>query len=422
MKKILIITISILIILAIGYGVYFFLNRNNTNGLVTDEENNFPSFPDTNTEPDTNINEDEEINTFNSGDFTDEYLSSISDQRLRRLSSKDLVSFYVYGQNDRGDTKINYIESSTGNIYRYDLRLDEEERISNKTILGIQNVIWGNEDNMVLQYLDDDGKTIQSFAGSLSEEEIIDQEIGTTTSLTFDGGFLTEGIESLSVSPNGNSVFYIKDRRGFSSSINNPNESQEIFSTKIAGWNSTWPTNNSVILSTKPSDGIPGYSYSINPTRSNSDSDLNKIIGPINSLSIIFGQNINNYIYSQSNSGTIQTFYNNNNGSGGLGFVTLAEKCVFAKKDPAIAYCAVPTQIPSAKYPDDWYKGRLSFSDSIFMVNVETGGVSIVYDIPENIGIDLDIIYPQTNEDDTAFVFIDKNTGNLWSLDLEDNQ
>jgi hypothetical protein len=101
-----------------------------------------------------------------------------------------------------------------------------------------------------------------------------------------------------------------------------------------------------------------------------------------------------------------------------LGINTLPEKCTW-NKGSADVYCAVPNFIDNALYPDDWYKGEISFSDQIWKVNTITGNAEILADpilVPG--GEDIDGIKLSVDENEKYLFFVNKKDSYLWELEL----
>ena len=66
-----------------------------------------------------------------------------------------------------------------------------------------------------------------------------------------------------------------------------------------------------------------------------------------------------------------------------------------------------------------WYQGITSFSDSVWMIDIETQTVKVLAD-PVNIaGEEIDLIKPVLSQDENYLFFINKKDSSLWSLRLE---
>ena len=99
-----------------------------------------------------------------------------------------------------------------------------------------------------------------------------------------------------------------------------------------------------------------------------------------------------------------------------MGITTLPEKCVFSKTDENKIYCAVPISMPSAKYPDEWYQGLISFSDNLWQINVNTGIAKIIF-----YKSDFDITNLFTDKNENYLFFTNKKDSTLWSLQISND-
>jgi len=97
---------------------------------------------------------------------------------------------------------------------------------------------------------------------------------------------------------------------------------------------------------------------------------------------------------------------------------TIADKCVWGNFNKSMFYCAVPNQATSAAYPDDWYKGTISFADKIWQVNASTGEVHLVTSIVDLSDRVIDAFNLGLDTKDEYLYFMNKNDLSLWSFDL----
>jgi hypothetical protein len=70
-------------------------------------------------------------------------------------------------------------------------------------------------------------------------------------------------------------------------------------------------------------------------------------------------------------------------------------------------------------YPDDWYRGEVSFSDQIWKINLNDGSTNMLIDpilIPDGEDIDATNLALDANED--YLFFINKKDSFLWELGL----
>jgi len=103
-----------------------------------------------------------------------------------------------------------------------------------------------------------------------------------------------------------------------------------------------------------------------------------------------------------------------------LPFETLPEKCVWSNTNIKVIYCAVPKAFPIGEtYPDSWYQGLVSFTDSIWMINTDTMAASLIFDIEKESGEQMDVIDVQLDKKDNYLFFTNKTDLTFWSLSLK---
>lgn len=320
---------------------------------------------------------------------------------------------------------IRYMERGLGHIFETNIDTMEEDRISNTTRLKIYEAIWGDVGkNVVIRYLDDiDNKTIRSFLIKLNEdtqvEEIPGEIINIQPKQEEEGIFLPENITSITKSSDSEKIFYIINT-GTSAigTIYNTesNNSTQIFRSELTEWLSQWPNKDTITITTKPSGGVPGFMYFLDI---NSE-DITKILGNINGLTTLTSPNGKKILYSESINGsfTLNLYDVEKQATEKLPLTTLPEKCTWGRIDVSIIYCAIPTTIPSSTYPDQWYKGLISFSDEIWSIDTKTYTTSFIVS-PTDLRIgDMDIVNLQLDPKENYVFFSNKKDLSLWGVKL----
>jgi hypothetical protein len=99
---------------------------------------------------------------------------------------------------------------------------------------------------------------------------------------------------------------------------------------------------------------------------------------------------------------------------------TIASKCTYEQKTD-IAVCAVPKDAPQGVrgYPDDWYQGSVSFSDSLYLVSNDVTSDVPIIDISKEGKGDMDITKLVFNSDNSALSFTNKKDGTLWLVAMD---
>ena len=318
----------------------------------------------------------------------------------------------VSGATFAANGMVRYIEKSSGNIYDIASRGGDPVRLSNTTLPGIFETYWSpNGEQVVVRYTEKNESGISDFVRNFSIT-LID-----ATSTSIKGILLPSSIQTVSSSPKENKIFYIMPlddtNIGITASFEDKKQKQ-ILSTPFGEWTSAWPSERVISLLSKPSATAKGYLYKLDPV----SGAFERVLPGINGLTVLWSPDTNYILYSASNYDNFKTLIYNikDKKISSFGVTTLPEKCVWSKINKGVIYCAVPLSLPSAKYPDDWYQGLISFNDQIWKIDILKGTTEI---IPFSTEEKLDIINPFLNKNEDHLFFQNKYDGTLWSLRLQ---
>lgn len=174
----------------------------------------------------------------------------------------------------------------------------------------------------------------------------------------------------------------------------------------------SWPTTTTVYITQKPSGYANQTVLSFDPK--------NIIFKPFvegNGLILKWNDTASyGLLFSTSDGGKAPTLKLINKEAiviGAFPKLTLPEKCVFSSK-AAVLYCAIPSEFSlTAVWPDDYYQGAFNTEEAIYQINPESLEAQplISSAIFEVSGIDL-------NQDESALIFYDKISGNLYKWEL----
>jgi len=296
---------------------------------------------------------------------------------------------------------IRYVERSTGHIYQMYLDTKKSGTISNSTIPGVYEAIFNNRStSTIYRYVATDDTTITSFLASLGG----------------DSNFLPADITAISLSPDKTQFFsIIKNANGVTGTTNSFDETKttQVFTSAFSEWLPQWVTDKNIYLTTKPSYLTPGSIYILNIT----NGTLSKIFGGIDGLTILANNDGNFILYNASlNVGPkLNVFDVKNHTSIDLGIYGLPEKCIWSP-DNINVYCALPNIITGIEYPDYWYQGLVSFTDSFVKINTKTKSMMTISNSQDEVPIDATNLFLNNKED--KLFFTNKKDSTLWSLDL----
>jgi hypothetical protein len=346
-------------------------------------------------------------------------------------------------------TFVRFVDRGTGYVYDMNTASATPANISNTTVPLVYESYW-NSNGMsgIFRYIKEGSDDITNFYVQLrstatttnNQKPIINNQTGTSTATTSNqiappapiisqtpyvlrGTYFPGNIISAAVSPKGNQLFTVENVNGngvgFISNFDGSGSSQ-IFSTPMDQINAFWPTAGTLMLSTKASASSDGYLYSINVKTG----AVNEVLGGVLGLSVLPNPTAQIVLYSDlSSSGNlVSSLYNIKTASSqDLPFVTLADKCVWSKRNPVDLFCAVPTSAPNGGYPDAWYKGTASTIDRIWEVDTDTGAVHLVSDLTQDAKASIDAEWLALDPSERFLYFMNKKDLSLWSVDLNRN-
>lgn len=309
---------------------------------------------------------------------------------------------------------IRFIERGTGNIYETSTSTAINTRISNTTIPKIYEAFFFNKgDNLILRDLVGSTDILRTRYASL--------QLSTTTENERNISMLDLPINSnqIAKSPSGASLFslYYDGVRGV---ISKPDGGSKvgIFNSPFKEWLVSWPREQSIVLTTKPSGFVPGYAYALD-TKNRS---FTRLLGDIPGLTTLPSSDMSKILFSKSSGGSFDLglFTQKDSSQKDLSLRTLPEKCVWAKTEADVVYCAVPSNIAFNTYPDVWYQGLITFSDDIWKINVVTGEYNLLISPQDVSGEIVDVINPEIDSKDDYLIFTNKIDLSLWGLRLKE--
>ncbi len=408
-KTKIILIVTIIFVLGILIGVYFYFSSKNTstsdsNPSLLQKFNPFGTSTKNTTNTNTNVGTDDngtsEITKANSRfyqitNFAIAGAAFLEDMRPLPANSD------IAAPTSELIPSIRYVERSTGHIYQMYLDTKKSGTISNSTIPGVYEALFNNRaTSTIYRYVSTDDKTITSFLASLGG----------------DSNFLPTDIEAISLSPDKTQFFsIIKNTNGVTGTTNSfdKTKTNQVFTSSFSEWLPQWVTDKNIYLTTKPSYLVSGSIYILNTT----NGTLSKIFGGIDGLTTLANNDGNFILYNASlNIGPkLNVFDVKNHTSIDLGVYGLPEKCIWSL-DNINVYCALPNTIMGIEYPDYWYQGLVSFTDYFVKINTKTKSVMTFVNSANEVAIDATNLF-LSNKEDKLF-FINKKDSTLWSLDL----
>lgn len=328
--------------------------------------------------------------------------------RLRQISFSPTAGAVAFDR--ASSTIIRYMDRATGHMYETDSESPDVTKISNITIPKIHEAIWSSNGNeLITRYLRGSELSPTTFYAKVTATTSLD--------LALEGLYLPSGIQGVSIL--GAKIFYFSlssnGEQGILANIDGTKKSA-LFESSFGDWTSSWTSAKAIVLYSKPSGLALGSAYTLNPA----NGEYVKIIGSVNGLAAVANTDASAVLYSQATTNSIKTFALDTKSleSKTIGIRTLAEKCVWSNKQKNIVYCAVPQSLLNGLYPDDWYKGKISFSDDLWQINVSTGETVDMLTPDLEVGTPMDMMNLSLDQSEKVIVFTNKKDMTVWRYNL----
>ncbi|OGZ11531.1 MAG: hypothetical protein A2942_00750 [Candidatus Lloydbacteria bacterium RIFCSPLOWO2_01_FULL_50_20] len=422
-KRLLVGLVILLVLLILGGLFWYFFGRSPEGGREGE------LFPFGTPSQDTERTEAGSSDTPAAGEGQQVSEINIEEPMFRQLANVPVLGAYALER--EGIEYVRYIERETGHTYEVNVRDGSRKQLTNTTISRIQLADWAQNGNMVvLRHLEQD---------PLSGRDIIKTRLGRLD-LSADsssgevGGMVLEtlpdDITALSVAPDGKNLFYlVKTTNGVSGSMMNfdTRTKKRVFQNSFSEWLPQLLNDGTVMLTTKPSGKVEGYSYHFDPKTGNlvrlvREKQGLTTLGDGTGSRVLFGENIAKDavlgVYSKSGFPADEgiVFYEKI-----LLITALPEKCVWLS-DNIHTVCGSFITTPSGLIPDLWYQGRLSFADTFWAANTDTDELAFLVDPKKEVGQEFDVMNPLLSVDQNYFIFTNKKDGTLWSMRIIQKQ
>src|SRR3989344_2906815 len=298
------------------------------------------------------------------------------------------------------ESKILFYKRAGGNLFSADLNGENQENLSNLTIVGLVDVVWSPDRSMAaLSYLED--RTMRRLI----------ETVATTTTV-----FLPQNAASPVWAPDTSKRIGYIDRGNsgvrFVASDPRGKNIQTLHTSPVPDITALWPEKSTLLFLTPPTYLAPSLSFLLPIGKTAVSYVSARGLGLLpNGLATITAKS------SVDANGTLLPLALVNK-SGQLiaetRIATVVDKCVWNITGEAL-YCAVPNN-PPGFLPDDWYKGKISFSDHFVTIDSRTG---ISADVGTDTGQSFDAINLFLDSKNQYLFFINKTDSTLWRLELQ---
>lgn len=322
---------------------------------------------------------------------------------LRKLSEEP-VAGAGFTRGSGGALSVRYVERNTGHMYETPVASATSVRLTNSTIPAVHDSTLLNASTTLMRFLSDTAG-VQNFIGVIAT---------TSTDQELLGGFLKD-YTRIAVGQKGTLLGVLETPTGsvIESLSSDGKNSKSIFTSPLTSWIPHLSSGKYYVASA-PSGQSDGSVYEV------TSGTLVRVLGPRAGLQALFqqeGQLV--AVTGGSRNALTFTLYDlKNGGMVNMPVGTLTQKCAWAAGRTALLVCAIPKEIPSGVYPDDWLLGITHTNDDIYEVNTDTGAVTRVFNLSESGSGPFDVGQAHLSDDGSYFLFVNRNDQTLWSAKL----
>jgi len=322
-------------------------------------------------------------------------------QYLRQLTTKRVIGYVEVAT--VSSTLVYFVEAGTGHVYTIDPMIEgSENRVSNVT------VPVATKASISL-----DGTYIAVRAGNQPEANltILTQSGGSVDSYT-----LSEPIRDFFINSNDDLLYTIAEGSGLSGKSLDleTKTTKTLFEIPFREATVVWGADpdDSHYVYPKTSRYLEGYLYKITNGKFART--------PISGFGLMAQASKNKVIYTkmQSNKFISEVTDLENEFTQPMYLAFVPEKCTFGE---LAIYCAEGGQAEDDGFPDAWYRGEVSFTDSLWKMPEGNSGVDFIINPLEESGRELDIIDVKAGTNDSLLYFQNRNDHSLWAYEFPEN-
>ena len=309
-----------------------------------------------------------------------------------------------------------FSERATGYIFRTDVLSGEILRRTNTLVPKTYEALLSRNGGAIYRSINDTTGAVQTFTGVIGSS--------TTANLgTLLGINLKNNIFALDANPDSKTIFYLLADGGQTIGVTMPwtegktGKEKQVFSSSIASWRPYALADGRLLVMEKPQDGAVGYAYEIL-----ADGSLKPLVRAAPGLTFLPIANSSTFIFGTSENGSLALYAKTSTTTYALPVKTVADKCVWAPFTPAsgkkpasdlVVYCAVPSDVSSKNFLQNWYMGALHTSDSWWRLNLTTRRAEKIF---SEGSANIDVVDPTIDSTGGVLAFKNGYDGALWVL------
>lgn len=300
-------------------------------------------------------------------------------------------------------TIVMFVDRTTGYIYGYPLESGKVFQISNTILPGIRDAyFFDNGRRVIMRYIDHNKNIAVGLIANVPSVE----ETGSALPLE-KVQYLPSQILSVAINQTKNEASYVVATEGGSTvyTVDSLKEPHIVVSSPFREWDISYG-GSSLYVTTKPSAYVEGATFRL-PFFHLEVSEKTGLMSNPGSSDLLLNS-------MWGDKGLI-TFLSGNGNIRILKDATLASKCAWGKRN--LLVCAIPRILLKGEegLPDDWFQGRVSFTDDLAIIDKTTGDRYTLYNFTKEDGL-FDVVGISVSDEDSLFVFNKKQDGSLWLL------
>jgi hypothetical protein len=326
-------------------------------------------------------------------------------ERLRQLTTRPVIGYQDIRKSASSTPRVYYVESGVGHIFSINLTTGEEKRVSGTTIPSAQRAA-----------ITPNGRFIMLQSGSGNNAEFVVGEI-SSTSESIDIDIIGEQIITFTDTSDSTFLYAIKTTDSVIAKEYDPVKatSKTLFTVPFREAIIVWGKNatDAHYVYPKATNQLEGYLYRV-------DKEVLQRL-PIDGYGLSIAGAKEGILYSKQENEQYKSFTYTMTDKIviPLALTIIPEKCVALTLQPSTVLCggSILSEYDESM-PDSWYKGLLSFSDNLWLINSANGVAEQLVAVADQSGRQVDMTDLRISNDDTRAYFVDSNNNNLWLYEL----
>lgn len=321
---------------------------------------------------------------------------------LYQLTSKPVAGFGIVNSAD--GPRVLYAERGTGHVYEIDVVSGQETRLSQKTFVAITRAYFAKDGSAAVLV----GETTD---GSVTHLETL----GTENTVSE----FPEKADNIAFSKERQINYTVTSTNGTTGYSYNLGSAitKQLFGIPLKDTRVIWSADGPLIYS-RTAPTLTGRLYRA------TDNTLTPVGSPDNAFSAMASTDFSGLIIKTSaynNAGNLVSYASMGNASDiSLGITALPEKCAFDPTSMTTIWCTSPVGLITPKGQADWYKGMVSFVDSLWRIDLANDGSAVQVDnFQATSGRQIDAMDLQMDDVGNHLLFKNKNDDTLWLKKLE---